>query len=120
MAWIEEVGRRSQKAKHFYDSETGKFRAELVAGCTLALSCFWLFGNVGIFADFDHVVCKLLFPDTVVFDHTQGQYGCRMLHPAYLIGGWLCYSISGPFGIGLLTAMVIKTARSTARSKQRK
>jgi hypothetical protein len=28
MAWIEQVNRREQKAKHFYDADTGKYRAE--------------------------------------------------------------------------------------------
>lgn len=28
MAWVERVERRSQKAKHFYDADTGRYRAE--------------------------------------------------------------------------------------------
>ena len=28
MAWVEITDRRSQKAKHFYDSTTGQYRAE--------------------------------------------------------------------------------------------
>ena len=64
-----------------------------------------LYGISGVLIDLDHLLCAVL--GLGIWKPSEGQFGCRLLHPYLLDGGWFLLSISFAFIIGQTIAYLI-------------